>query len=103
MTQIVSVVGREILDSRGNPTVEAEVTSADGSIGIAAVPSGASTGEEEAVELRDGDKQRYRGKGTRKAAAHISKELAASVVGKAGTAQQISRFNEPILRSAMSC
>ncbi len=56
MTKIVSVVGREILDSRGNPTVEAEVVLAGGAVGIAAVPSGASTGEKEAVELRDGDK-----------------------------------------------
>ena len=58
MTEIVRVVGREILDSRGNPTVEADVFLADGSFGRAAVPSGASTGEHEAVELRDGDKKR---------------------------------------------
>ena len=64
---IVKVVGREILDSRGNPTVEADVHLADGSLGRAAVPSGASTGEFEAVELRDGDKSRYMGKGTQKA------------------------------------
>ena len=65
MTNIVKMVGREILDSRGNPTVEADVFLADGSMGRAAVPSGASTGEHEAVELRDGDKARYLGKGTR--------------------------------------
>ena len=64
--EITRVVGREILDSRGNPTVEADVYLADGSMGRAAVPSGASTGEHEAVELRDGDKTRYLGKGTRK-------------------------------------
>ena len=63
MTEIVEVRGREILDSRGNPTVEADVVLADGSFGRAAVPSGASTGEKEAVELRDGDKTRYGGKG----------------------------------------
>ena len=73
MTKIVSVVGREILDSRGNPTVEAEVSLAGGAVGIAAVPSGASTGEKEAVELRDGDKKRYGGKGVLKAAGHIAK------------------------------
>jgi len=63
--EITRIVGREILDSRGNPTVEADVYLADGSRGRAAVPSGASTGEHEAVELRDGDKSRYLGKGTR--------------------------------------
>ena len=72
MTTIVRIVGREILDSRGNPTVEADVYLADGSMGRAAVPSGASTGEHEAVELRDGDKSRYLGKGTLKAVSHIN-------------------------------
>jgi len=70
--EITRVVGREILDSRGNPTVEADVHLADGSMGRAAVPSGASTGEHEAMELRDGDKSRYLGKGTRKAADNIN-------------------------------
>jgi len=88
MTKIVSVVGREILDSRGNPTVEAEVGLDGGAIGVAAVPSGASTGEKEAVELRDGDKKRYGGKGVTKAASHIGKELAAAVVGKDATNQR---------------
>ena len=69
-TKIVSVHAREILDSRGNPTVESDVHLADGSMGRAAVPSGASTGEHEAVELRDGDKSRYLGKGTSHAAAN---------------------------------
>jgi len=63
MTAIVDIIGREILDSRGNPTVEVDVVLEDGSIGRAAVPSGASTGAHEAVELRDGDKSRYLGKG----------------------------------------
>ena len=74
-------MGREILDSRGNPTVEADVHLADGSVGRAAVPSGASTGEHEAVELRDGDKSRYLGKGTQKAAAHVNGEIANALVG----------------------
>src|SRR6266853_513354 len=76
--EIVKVIGREILDSRGNPTVEADVYLADGSFGRAAVPSGASTGEHEAVELRDGDSKRYLGKGTRKAVEHINRAMAAS-------------------------
>jgi enolase len=88
MTNIVSVAGREILDSRGNPTVEAEVGLDGGAVGVAAVPSGASTGEKEAAELRDGDKKRYGGKGVKKAAGHIGKELAAAVVGKDATNQR---------------
>jgi len=88
MTKIVSVVGREILDSRGNPTVEAEVSLASGSVGVAAVPSGASTGEKEAVELRDGDKKRYGGKGVLKAAGHITKELASAVLGQDASNQR---------------
>ncbi len=87
MTTIVNVVGREILDSRGNPTVEADVYLADGSMGRAAVPSGASTGENEAVELRDGDKSRYLGKGTQKAVSHINGEIADALEGKDATAQ----------------
>jgi enolase len=79
--EIVKVVGREILDSRGNPTVEADVQLADGSIGRAAVPSGASTGEHEAVELRDGDPKRYMGKGTLKAVANIVDHIAPAVTG----------------------
>jgi enolase len=79
--EIVKVVGREILDSRGNPTVEADVHLADGTIGRAAVPSGASTGEHEAVELRDGDKKRYLGKGTRKAAENISQQISPALAG----------------------
>jgi enolase len=79
--EIIKVIGREILDSRGNPTVEADVHLADGAIGRAAVPSGASTGEHEAVELRDGDEKRYLGKGTRKAAQNITKKIAPAVTG----------------------
>ncbi len=81
MTEIVAVKGREILDSRGNPTVEADVTLAGGSLGRAAVPSGASTGELEAVELRDGDPHRYLGKGTLKAVRHINEEIAGALKG----------------------
>ena len=79
--EITRVVGREILDSRGNPTVEADVWLADGSMGRAAVPSGASTGEHEAVELRDGDKGRYLGKGTLTAARNINTEIGPALVG----------------------
>ena len=79
--EIIRVIGREILDSRGNPTVEADVLLADGTVGRAAVPSGASTGEHEAVELRDGEEKRYLGKGTRKAAQNISKKIAPAIVG----------------------
>ena len=87
MTTIVRVTGREILDSRGNPTVEADVHLADGSMGRAAVPSGASTGEHEAVELRDGDKSRYLGKGTQAAVGHVNGEIAQALHGKDATAQ----------------
>jgi enolase len=79
---IVKVHGREILDSRGNPTVEVEVTLEGGAAGRAMVPSGASTGEREALELRDGDKARYLGKGVKKAVANVNGELAKAVVGK---------------------
>src|ERR1700753_1296371 len=75
MTAIVDIIGREILDSRGNPTVEVDVVLEDGSIGRAAVPSGASTGAHEAVELRDGDKTRYLGKGVRKAVEAVNSEI----------------------------
>ncbi len=79
--EITKILGREILDSRGNPTVEADVTLADGSLGRAAVPSGASTGEHEAVELRDGDKSRYLGKGTLEAVANINGTIAPALLG----------------------
>src|SRR3954466_13187869 len=80
--RIAKVQGREILDSRGNPTVEVEVTLSDGAFGRAAVPSGASTGEREAVELRDGDKSRYAGKGVHKAVANVNGEIATAVCGR---------------------
>src|SRR5450755_1258021 len=80
-TKIVSVHGREIIDSRGNPTVEADVRLEGGALGRAAVPSGASTGEHEANELRDGDKSRYLGKGVLKAVGHVNAEIAKAVVG----------------------
>jgi len=80
--KIVKVHGREILDSRGNPTVEVDVTLDGGSTGRAAVPSGASTGEREALELRDGDRSRYGGKGVRKAVANVNAEIASAVTGR---------------------
>ena len=81
MSWIEHVLGREILDSRGNPTVEAEVVLADGEMGRASVPSGASTGENEAVELRDGDKKRYGGKGVLKAVQNINEIIAPALQG----------------------
>src|SRR5512147_2215820 len=88
MGKIIKVMGREILDSRGNPTVEADVWLEDGSMGRAAVPSGASTGEHEAVELRDGEKSRYLGKGTRKAVQHINGEIASAIQGMESSDQK---------------
>jgi enolase len=88
MAHIVKVIGREILDSRGNPTVEADVHLDDGSMGRAAVPSGASTGIHEAVELRDGDAGRYLGKGTQKAAQHVGKEIARAIAGMDAACQE---------------
>ncbi|GAA3523995.1 phosphopyruvate hydratase [Amycolatopsis ultiminotia] len=87
MTSIVRVKGREVLDSRGNPTVEVDVVLEDGSAGRAAVPSGASTGTREAVELRDGDKQRFHGKGVRKAIDAVNGEIAEAVSGLDAQAQ----------------
>ena len=81
MSSINTVKAREILDSRGNPTVEAEVTLASGARGVAAVPSGASTGEHEALELRDGDQKRYLGKGVLKAVRHVNETLGPALVG----------------------
>src|SRR3569833_1899339 len=81
MTAIVDIIGREILDSRGNPTVEVDVVLEDGSLGRAAVPSGASTGAHEAVELRDGDKSRYLGKGVLKAVDAINGEIFDTIGG----------------------
>ncbi|MBB5204075.1 enolase [Inhella inkyongensis] len=81
MSAIVDIVGREILDSRGNPTVECDVLLESGTLGRAAVPSGASTGSREAIELRDGDKSRYLGKGVLKAVEHINTEISEAVLG----------------------
>src|SRR5579871_532835 len=81
MTAIVDIAGREILDSRGNPTVEVDVTLEDGAFGRAAVPSGASTGAHEAVEKRDGDKKRYGGKGVLSAVAAVNGEIFDAVSG----------------------
>jgi len=87
MSEIVSLRAREILDSRGNPTVEVDVVLASGAQGSAAVPSGASTGEHEAVELRDGDKGRYLGKGVKKAVENVESLIAEAIVGLEGLAQ----------------
>ncbi len=87
MSAIVDIVGREILDSRGNPTVECDVLLESGVMGRAAVPSGASTGSREAIELRDGDKSRYLGKGVLKAVEHINTEISEAVLGLDATEQ----------------
>ncbi|MCX7919833.1 MAG: phosphopyruvate hydratase [bacterium] len=93
MSAIVEVKGREILDSRGNPTVEVDVWLESGAFGRAAVPSGASTGEFEAVELRDGDKHRYMGKGVTKAVANINEIIAPEIKGKESTRQvELDKF-----------
>src|SRR5258708_13672396 len=88
MTEIVDVHAREILDSRGNPRLECEVTVASGSVGRAAVPSGASTGEHEAHELRDGDKSRYGGKGVRTAGENVRSKIAPRLVGQDAADQE---------------
>ncbi len=88
MAAIESIVAREILDSRGNPTVEVDVRLEDGSLGRAAVPSGASTGEAEALELRDGDERRYLGKGVEKAVANVNNTISGELVGRDARAQE---------------
>ena len=88
-TTITSVKGREIIDSRGNPTVEVDITLCDGSFGRAAVPSGASTGEHEAHELRDDDKSRYLGKGVLKAVASVNEQIAPAIIGLAAANQTL--------------
>src|SRR6516165_1771738 len=87
MTAIVDIIGREILDSRGNPTIEVDVALEDGSLGRAAVPSGASTGAHEAVELRDGDRKRYFGKGVRNAIDAVNGEIFDAIGGMDATDQ----------------
>ncbi len=94
MSVIVKVHAREILDSRGNPTVEAEVTLESGAVGRAAVPSGASTGANEAIELRDGDKVRYCGKGVRQAVEHVNKQIANAITG-------LDAFDQAVIDQAM--
>ena len=81
LTKIANIKAREVIDSRGNPTVEAEVTLAGGAMGRAIVPSGASTGEHEAWELRDDDKKRFGGKGVRKAVANVNQTIAKELEG----------------------
>src|SRR6185436_13103802 len=95
MTAIVDIIGREILDSRGNPTIEVDVVLEDGSKGRAAVPSGASTGAHEAVELRDGDKKRYLGKGVGKAVAAVNGEIFDAVGGM--DAEQQAKIDETLI------
>ena len=95
MTAIVDIIGREILDSRGNPTVEVDVVLEDGTIGRAAVPSGASTGAHEAVELRDGDKKRYLGKGVLKAVEAVNGEIFDAIGGMDVVAQ--SKIDETLI------
>src|SRR5712691_2225604 len=95
MTAIVDIIGREILDSRGNPTVEVDVVLEDGTTGRAAVPSGASTGAHEAVELRDGDKSRYFGKGVRKAVDAVNGEIFDAVGGM--DAEEQAKIDETLI------
>ena len=87
MTHIIEVHGREIIDSRGNPTVEVEVELSGGAVGRAAVPSGASTGEHEAIEMRDGDTSRYLGKGVSKAVDNVNEKITEALVGLDATDQ----------------
>ena len=87
MSEIADVLGREIIDSRGNPTVEAEITLVSGAVGRAAVPSGASTGTREAVELRDGDNSRFGGKGVSQAVNNVNGELRSALLGQDAAAQ----------------
>ncbi len=87
MSTIANIKAREILDSRGNPTLEVEVKLSDGTVGRAAVPSGASTGKHEAVELRDGDNSRFNGLGVLQAVANVNEHIAAAIIGMATTDQ----------------
>src|SRR6218665_2687035 len=87
MSAIVDIVGREVLDSRGNPTAECDVRLEAGGMGRAAVPSGASTGSREAIEMRDGGPRRYQGKGVLKAVEHVNTEISEAVLGLAASEQ----------------
>ena len=89
MTTIESIIARQILDSRGNPTIETQVALASGAFGTAAVPSGASTGAHEALELRDGDTTRFSGKGVTKAITNVNEIIAPEVVGEDATQQSL--------------
>ncbi|HNX12984.1 MAG TPA: phosphopyruvate hydratase, partial [Paludibacteraceae bacterium] len=88
MSKIEKIVAREVLDSRGNPTVEVDVTLESGVVGRASVPSGASTGENEAIELRDGDKQRFLGKGVLKAVKNVNEVIAPALIGECALQQR---------------
>ena len=88
MSNISKIIGREIMDSRGNPTVEADVYLESGVMGRATAPSGASTGSREALELRDGDKSRYLGKGVLKAVAAINEDIAPALIGNSAFEQK---------------
>src|SRR3990167_11468489 len=92
MSEIIDIHGRQIFDSRGNPTVEVDVTLESGAAGRAAVPSGASTGEREALELRDGDKKRYLGKGVLNAVGHINGEIAKRLAKQEATERSVDRL-----------
>ena len=89
MSEIIDIHGRQIFDSRGNPTVEVDVTLESGAFGRAAVPSGASTGSREALELRDGDKKRYMGKGVAKAVANVNGKIAPALIGHEASDQSL--------------
>src|SRR5579875_4082283 len=95
MTAIIDIAAREILDSRGNPTVEVDVTLEDGTLGRAAVPSGASTGAYEAVELRDDDKARYRGAGVTRAVANVNEVIGPALIDMPATDQR--RIDQTLL------
>jgi enolase len=101
MSAIVDVLAREILDSRGNPTIEADVVLESGVSGRAAVPSGASTGSREAIELRDGDKARYLGKGVLKAVEHVNTEISEAVIIGSDAVDPPQRPRSPRCRSPL--
>ena len=100
MSAIVDIVGREILDSRGNPTVECDVLLESGVMGRAAVPSGASTGSREAIELRDGDKKRYGGKGVLRAVEHVNTEISEAPPSRFSLTRRSSTWTAPTTKAA---
>ena len=101
--KIEKIVAREILDSRGNPTVEVDVVLESGIMGRASVPSGASTGEHEALELRDGDKQRYGGKGVQKAVDNVNKIIAPKLIGMSSLNQRGIDYTMLALDGTKTC